>query len=200
MSIKQLREVFEKEHPVPSGVIFSEPLNHYTNTWGGSPTVLRNYEAMWRKWKQAETIKQQALIKVEEKMLGPHEQAESGNPLLAFGVAKGACGSDKAEQCPLCEAYQVVDLRIKHCLDCDSEFAGAEETEHNKQAVIAARKFMSKVSVERDLLAQHIAEIDAWNASMEKIVGKPANYRWESLEALRKLLTEKPDATQRPTN
>lgn len=49
---------------------------------------------------------------------------------------------------------------------------------------------MDKVTVERKLLAQHVAEIDSWNASMEKILGKQEGYMWKSLEDLRAILNK----------
>lgn len=44
---------------------------------------------------------------------------------------------------------------------------------------------MTKIQIDRALLAQHIAEIDAWNASMEQILGRQPEHKWLSLEALR---------------
>ncbi|MBU0564911.1 MAG: hypothetical protein KJ890_15585 [Gammaproteobacteria bacterium] len=41
--------------------------------------------------------------------------------------------------CPLCDANEVVELRTKHCLKCDADFAGADEMSANKAAVLAAR-------------------------------------------------------------
>lgn len=48
---------------------------------------------------------------------------------------------------------------------------------------------MSKVLIERELLRKHVAEIDSWNASMEKIIGRQPGYRWASLETMRDLLS-----------
>ena len=42
------------------------------------------------------------------------------------------------------------------------------------------------VIVSKELLAQHIAEIDEWNASMTAVVGHDPDYFWHSLESLRK--------------
>jgi len=44
------------------------------------------------------------------------------------------------------------------------------------------------VVVPRELLESHIQQLDDWNSAMEKIIGKPIDYRWESLEQLRALL------------
>ncbi|MCF6783371.1 hypothetical protein [Stutzerimonas stutzeri] len=49
---------------------------------------------------------------------------------------------------------------------------------------------MSKLLVDRDLLAKHVAEIDSWNASMERILGKQPSYKWQSLESLRAILAQ----------
>lgn len=50
---------------------------------------------------------------------------------------------------------------------------------------------MTKIQIDRALLAQHIAEIDAWNASMEQILGRQPERKWLSLEALRAALLRK---------
>lgn len=50
---------------------------------------------------------------------------------------------------------------------------------------------MAKIQIDRALLAQHIAEIDAWNASMEQILGRQPERKWLSLEALRAALLQK---------
>jgi len=44
------------------------------------------------------------------------------------------------------------------------------------------------VVVPRELLESHIQQLDDWNSAMDKIIGKPIDYRWESLEQLRALL------------
>lgn len=46
---------------------------------------------------------------------------------------------------------------------------------------------MKRVVVDRELLAKHIGEIDAWNSSMSKILGD-IPYVWQSLEDLRAIL------------
>lgn len=50
---------------------------------------------------------------------------------------------------------------------------------------------MTKIQIDRALLAQHIAEIDAWNASMGQILGRQPEHKWLSLEALRAALLRK---------
>lgn len=53
---------------------------------------------------------------------------------------------------------------------------------------------MSKVLVDRVLLAKHVDEIDSWNASMERILGKQPSYKWQSLESLRDILAQPAEA------
>jgi hypothetical protein len=48
----------------------------------------------------------------------------------------------------------------------------------------------NRVTFDADLIAKHIAEIDAWNESMAKVIGKPVGYRWESLELIREQLAQ----------
>lgn len=56
---------------------------------------------------------------------------------------------------------------------------------------------MSKVLVDRYQLEKHVSEIDSWNASMEKIIGKQPDYRWASLETLRAALSAQLSAPER---
>lgn len=53
---------------------------------------------------------------------------------------------------------------------------------------------MSKVLVDRDLLAQHVSEVDSWNESVQKIIGEQPGYRWASLEELRSALAQPAEA------
>lgn len=71
---------------------------------------------------------------------------KAGNPALKFSEGQGNQATCQDEQCPICEAYGVVELRIKHCMRCESDFAGAEEMEANKRAVIATRAALANSS------------------------------------------------------
>ncbi len=58
----------------------------------------------------------------------------------AQGFRDGQAAVEPAPaQCPICDANEVVELRTKHCLKCDADFAGADEMSANKAAVLAAR-------------------------------------------------------------
>ncbi len=87
------------------------------------------------------TLLQQALDMLEEQAL--HIEAPvlpAGEELLKrIRAAISQQVEPAPAQCPICEANEVVELRMKHCLKCGSDFAGADEMTANKAAVLAAR-------------------------------------------------------------
>lgn len=111
MSTKQVREAFEKEHPIPQGVAFNEITESYDTVWGGPLSVCYAYRMRWEEWQKAASCNPEGQsvsdvqpvemnaeraaffmqrFKTEEKMLGPHEQAALD---YVLGMLAGAMAS-----------------------------------------------------------------------------------------------------------
>lgn len=54
-----------------------------------------------------------------------------------FVASTGLVSSNADTECPICESERVVEMLTLHCLDCDTDFAGATQVAANKRAMIA---------------------------------------------------------------